>query len=293
MQVTGTSFDQVKATLLRRPSLINSRKVAQELLAEREQCTPAQALKLLGSLTKAKAYQELFKTTMPEEFKRDTGSLVNIEKRFYEALGFPVNDRRLMSVFAPEADAGVLESGIPIQSMAWHLCPNCFHFEGMPPAFQLAIIVFPSEAFFEALSEEPTGNGEDPDVEIELYWNSFAAEFKLSSELKPAYQIQYAKARLAFLASRSPLRFLPLLSSAIEYNTGNIFFDFDPEEGDLDDYLEWTPENVKFLRAQFTAGKALDRNLHTCIDWFSNKREARGRIIKALRIVKRAEESRK
>lgn len=277
----SSALATAREILLRRPSLINGRAASLRLLTAREKCTPEEATESLERLRTANQIAELFKAVMPEEFARDQGSLTGIAKRFAKALGFPINiwgiEHSLMR------GRHTFLNGIPIESMSGHVCEGCCQFNYLPTLIQLTVLLFgtshdemdsmvfldPEEAA--AWKEEKEGR-----------WDLLAKEHKLPEDLRPTEEV--ADLWKVYEKERSPIQHLPLLGQMLDYNTGCVFFDFNPE--DLPPDLDWTQANVVWLRAEYKRAQAIDKNLGRLSDWFyANPRE---RIVKALRLYKQA-----
>lgn len=267
----------VRDLLLRRPSLIDARAASIRLLTAREKCSAAEASELLDALKTANSIADLFRAVMPQEFKKDRGSRAGIAKRFAAALGFPVSLYEIEGVLASGDD--LIDEGIPIAGMNGHLCANCYDFASLPPLFQLASLLFESRDELDLGLDDPEDFARYTE-ELEERWKLFAKAHKLPDSLKP--DAPAGKLYKAFASERSPLRFLPTFVRMIAYNTGSIFFDFDPNDDAPE--IEWTRESITWLRKEYQRAQQIERDLNTLENWFDEDPPAR--ILRALKIAR-------
>jgi len=275
----SAAFDIVRERLLRNPSLINSRAAAVRLLSAKEKCSASEAQDLLGKLKLANGFQALFKSVMPDEFARDQGSRAGIAARFARALGFPIDIWNIENLLRRQADP--LLEGIPIDSMSGHVCDGCCEFHYLPPLVQLTILVFGNELEIDhdLLDAEAAGMYAE---EKESRWELFAKEHDVPDRLRPTEEVK--ELWKVYERQRTPLRFLPLLSRMLDYSTGCVFFDFNPD--DVPPEIAWTNKNIVWLRSEFELAQRIDSNLESLSAWFYE--DPKARIVKALRLYKTA-----
>lgn len=262
---------QVRQALLRRPQMIDTRRASLRLVAKREKCTAAAAMTMLGELGQANVIVDLYKASMPEEFKRERGSRMSTAKHFWRRLGFPIYEDHLHHLIEHEEEPQAF--GIPIAPLGGHICSNCYNFADMPTSYQLAILLMNPEYV----------DDDDPEMAAED-WTHLAKRYQLEERIKPGERIDVARFETAVAQLRSPLRYLPLLVRAIDYNTGCIFFDFDPQEGWPDD-IGWTPQNIVWLRREYKLAQEIQTRIESIDEWFETKRAER--IVEALALYHR------
>lgn len=270
---------QAREVLLRRPSLLDTQRAARRVVQRQTKCSPDEAKKLLDGLSQANVIIDIYKAAMPDEFKREKGSRLAIAQRFWKRLGFPIWEEGIREHIKRGAKPHPLSAGIPIMSLSGHLCPNCYHFESMPLDYQVAALLTKPESLWGDDEDDEATEGERE--EVEYYWAYLAKRYELAAELKPVERIEVNDFETPGITIRSPLRFIPLLTRSVDYNTGCIFFDFDPNEGAPDD-LMWTPKNVAWLRKQYTEAKIIRQQLESLAEWFETK--PRERVIQALKL---------
>lgn len=276
---------QARELLLRKPSLIDTRKAALRLIAESKKCSPETAQVYFGRLSVSQIYVDLFKAALPAEFKADTGPRTTIVKRFFQALGFPVSEWALESLI--DGRQHPIHIGIPVAGLGVHICDDCFNFSEFPVQYQLAVILFdPFGPRDYGLLEEHERS--DFDEAQREQWDVLQNTYALPEGLRPRDPVDWSALAAIFQTVKSPLRFLPTVNRAICHNTGSIFLDFDPEEG-LDGCPPWTPGNVVWLREQFALAKNINRDIDRIADWLKVK--TRARVVQALRLYQQAKEN--
>lgn len=273
----------VRDILLRKPSLINGRRAALRVLSEREKCSVSQAAELLDHLKRSNVYVRLFKAVMPEEFKKDPGSRAGIRDRFLAALGFPISEWVIDR--AEGTGDEMLDDGIPFVGLSGHICDNCFDFVAMPLDFQLAITIFRHYSYWDFDHDFEDEDQQAYKERLQLQWSYFAKAYQLPAALEPGKnraKLEHLEA--AFQKLRTPLRFLPLLNRTIDYNTGCIFLDFDPNE-EFDGEMDWTTQNIAFLRKEYARAQQIEADLYKLGKWL--EQEPRARIIQACRLYQK------
>lgn len=263
--MNAATIAQARATLLRKPALINARAAALRAVQARTNCSPEAARFKLTEIVAAKGFRELFRIVMPEEFaKEEKTSALHIAPKFFKALGFPVEVDALFHCIA-QGENPVYFS-IPLEPLNPHICDGCGEFGDQPVIFQLALL------FFHA---GETGDGLALDD-----WLFFAEKLRLPEELRPMKMIDMRKLQKAFEIEEPPLKHMGLVFDVAEYNTKSLFYNFDPNDGPLD--VEWSPANIKWLREDHKVAEEIDRKLSALYRWM--KRHPRPRAIRALQV---------
>ncbi len=252
----NAAIAQVRQTLLRRPQLIDTRRASLRLVAKREKCTPEAAKSMLAEFSQANVIIDLYKASMPDEFKRERGSRMGIARHFWKRLGFPIEEYALRHAISQ--GESVLSLSIPILPMSGHLCPNCYNFAEIPTDYQLASLLISLDYIdYEDEAQEMAAE----------HWKHLAERYHMDERMKPAKPIDVGRFESAVAKLKSPLKFLPLIARAMDYNTGCIFFDFDPNEGWPDDIM-WTSQNIQWLRRQYKVAQEIQQQIDSIGKWF-------------------------
>lgn len=272
---TMTTIGEIKQKLLRRPSLINGRAAAVRIVSERYKCGPAAARIRLDEFQCTSGITDLFKKTMPAEFKREFkkvgGSRVDVAPRFFSALGFPVYGDHIMSLLEQGEEPG--NFSIPIGTLNPHACVDCCGFENLGVIFQLAHLLW-------RMREA------DPDLDALQggFWTHMAHAYNLPETLRPTGTVAFTNFLQTFEPQRSPLKHLPLAIDVIAYSTDCIFFDFNEDEmGDPD--LGWNPENIRWLREQFRIARSIEVRMEKLDVWL--EAAPRERVARACRLYQK------
>jgi hypothetical protein len=152
MRVTS-SLSAIRRRLLADPSLIDVRGAAIRLLAKRDRCSRSAAEQSFAELSDNVAVDRVFKLVLPDEYRRQKGSLAERRSNFFRIVGglFPVDWDYLDSVYMEDCDdeddepgrCSFFDYGIVIESMrpfnGWSLT---HYWDKLPLAYQLADVLF-------------------------------------------------------------------------------------------------------------------------------------------------------
>jgi hypothetical protein len=259
--VDTAALAQVKQTLLRRPSRINAARVALRLVMARDKCSePVAQANILSTRTYMNLVS-LFQKMLPDEFKKArTTSSAELARLFVSQLGFPIEEDWL---FFPGYE---FPESIPIAAMNPHICDDCEEPDFLSLEWKVVLL----------LLRASDGHTETVDEHWEVL-----ADFKLPEKLKPSRKIEIEDLKVACAAQSIPaLRALPAAINLVAYNTGSVFFDFDPNLDRPD--LDWNVKNILWLREQWKLVPPLEAELNKFCNWFHQHQ--RTRVIRVLKL---------
>lgn len=279
----AAAIAQLKKRLLANPQRIDPRQAAIRVIARRQSCTPAEAKESLKRIGSAEAVARLFQEVLPNEYAaaiaKCKGSRILVADKFIPALGFPLYTDFLFEQIGREEHR---HAGIPIQSLAFHACPNCFDFHAMTVPYQLAILLMREDesdyVFFDDESEERYRE------EKEEQWNYFSQKYHLDDRLRPTGHADRQILENVLSWETTPLRFLVQLTRVISYSTGSVFLDFDPDDEPPE--LQWTRGGVEGLRNEYKLALEIIDQLERLEKWLANDLEPRLR--RAFRVYEQA-----
>lgn len=246
---------QVRDQLLRRPSHINARAAAISILTQRYKCEPHEAEKRLNELKGDNVINALFKAVLPWHYRKAlrSHSRLSLAEQFFNLLKFPINDIWLTEI----ADEGEDPASfyIPIYSMNPGVASGDYDFEQLPLVFQIAVLIYrPKNSYWELHADD----GQEA-------WQYLVDTYKLDAALRPTGAISMQSLMQLFKKQRGPLHHIPLAINVTDYNTGTIFFDFDYEMGDPN--IDWSKENIEWLRKQYKVALSIEKKLYSLNDW--------------------------
>lgn len=261
------SLAAVRRLLLADPRKIDVAGAAVRVIAKRDGCSVEQARWGLVELREHVAIDRVYKQILPEEHAREKGSVASRRVNFFRAIErrFPV-DWDYLDMFHMEAgeydDEGALtaknwfEFGIAILSMrpfeSWG-----FHrdWDKQALVYQLSDVLFMKDED----GEPGSGWG------MRRKWEYLVRKYRLDGPIKRVQETDRTAMLCAFDHARGPMKYFSEAYKILSFNTGSVFFDYDPDDG-IDPW-DWSLTAVEFLTRQADAARRLLKQVEALDKW--------------------------
>jgi hypothetical protein len=259
------SLAAVRRLLLADPSKIDVRGAAVRIVAKRDGCSVAEARFGLAELREHVAVDRVYKLILPEEHAREKGSVALRRVNFFKAVQrrFPVDWDYLdmahmeMGNFDDEGELTAddwFEYGIAIDSMRpfqdWGFARQ---WDKHPLVYQLADVLFMNEEW--GAVEWNTARK----------WEHLVKKLRLDKPLKRGPDSIRTPMLRAFDNARGPIKYLPDARNILAFDTGSVFYDYDPEDG-IEPW-EWSRTSVEFLTGQAVIARRIEKQVAALEKW--------------------------
>jgi hypothetical protein len=274
----STSLAAVRRRLLADPSLIDVGAAAVRVMAKRDGCSVKAAEDSLHGLREHMAVNRVFKEVMPAEYARQKGSVEERRYEFFRLINerFPVDWHYLNEAYGMDVEDGedafgpeaFFHYGIMIHSLrpcnSWDLSHD---WHAVTLAYQLADVLFLQQ--LPAGREVPWGSDQK--------WQHLAKRGLADEGFKLVDDEDRPAIRRAFVDARGPMKYLADAYKVLVYDTGSVFFDYDPEDGI--EPFDWTQPAVEFLTGQYRLARGIERRIAKLETWLDADPAGRTRQI--------------
>lgn len=259
------SLAAVRRLLLADPAKLDVREAAVRVIAKRDKCSVAEARFGLAELRDHVIVDRVYKRVLPEEHAREKGSVAQRRVHFFRAVErhFPVDWDYLdmvhmeMGNYDEEGELTAddfFEYGIAILSMRpfqdWDF--NAY-WDKHRLVYQLADLLFVDK------------DEARPNWSRARKWEYIVQKLHLDGPVKRVAVSDTHALLKAFEHARGPLKYLPAASNVLAFQTGSVFYDFDPDDG-IEPWA-WTRGDVEFLSGQAQIARQIEKQVAALGKW--------------------------